>query len=132
MKKRTLLKGIAYCLFCFVVCFASYSTYASCIYQSDGDNIWISPKPSIQPGGPRTPASIPFFAELECGYVLLGSYSYCGTVDVSLTSTAGDNYETVFDTSDGTIIIPISGYTGDYVLLISTPDGTEYIGEFSI
>ena len=81
---------------------------------------------------PRTPDSIPFYAELESGYVLLGSFSSCGIVDVSLTSTAGDDYSTVFDTANGTIIIPVSGITGDYTLLITTASGMDYIGEFSI
>ena len=78
------------------------------------------------------PVYVPFYAELENGYVLLGSYSNCGIVDVSLTSTAGDDYSTMFDTSDGTILIPISGLTGDYTLLITTLSGVEFIGEFSI
>jgi len=92
----------------------------------------IRKKPVSLPGSPQMPVYNPFYAELESGYVLLGSFSSCGIVDVSLTSTAGDDYSTVFDTANGAIIIPISGYAGDYVLLITTPAGTEYIGEFSI
>ena len=78
------------------------------------------------------PAYNPFYAELENGNVVLGSFSYYGTVEISLTSTAGDNYSTVFDTVDGTILIPISGNTGDYILLITTASGLEFIGEFSL
>ncbi|MBR5736144.1 MAG: hypothetical protein IKX60_05085 [Bacteroidales bacterium] len=132
MKKRTLLNGIACCIFCIFGCLTSYDSYASYIKQTDGEDIIISQKPINPQGVPRTPIIIPFYAELESGYVLLGSFSSCGIVDVSLTSTAGDDYSTVFDTANGSIIIPISGNTGDYVLLITTPAGTEYIGEFSI
>lgn len=132
MKNQTLLKGIACCIFCLLACFASYYSYASLVKQSDGKGISINPRPIVPGGMPRTPETIPFFAELESGYVLLGSFSSCGIVDVNLTSTAGDDYSTVFDTANGSIIIPISGYTGDYVLLITTSSGTEYIGEFSI
>lgn len=132
MKKRTLLKGIACCMFCLLGCFASYSSYATLVNQSDGKDILINPRPVIPGGMPRSPETIPFFAELESGYVLLGSLSSCGIVDVSLTSTAGDDFSTVFDTANGAIVIPISGYTGDYVLIITTSAGTEYIGEFSI
>ena len=113
-------------------CFASFTSYASFIKQSDGEDIWILPIPTNPQGSPHMPVYVPFYAELENGYVLLGSYSNCGIVDVSLTSTAGDDYSTVFDTSDGTIIIPISGLTGDYTLLITTLAGVEFIGEFSI
>ena len=110
----------------------SFTSYASLIKQSDGEEIIISPKPANPQGSPHMPAFVPFYAELEDSYVLLGSYSNLGTVDVSLTSTAGDDYSTMFDTSDGTILIPISGLTGDYTLLITTLSGVEFIGEFSI
>lgn len=53
-------------------------------------------------------------------------------VTVSLTSTAGDNYSTTFDTEDGAILLPISGNTGSYTLQITTSSGTRYVGEFSI
>ena len=113
-------------------CFASFSSNASLIKKPDGENIRIFQKPTIPQGAPHMPAFNPFYAELESGYVLLGSFTSCGIVDVSLTSTAGDDYSTVFDTANGAIVIPISGYTGDYVLIITTSAGTEYIGEFSI
>ena len=94
--------------------------------QDDPEEIIISQS------SPRMPAYNPFFAEFANGNVLLGSYTYYGIVDVSLTSTAGDDYSTVFDTADRTIIIPVSGYAGDYTLLITTASGLEYVGEFSI
>ena len=113
-------------------CFVSFNSYASFVRQSDGEEIKLSPKPATPNGSPHMPAFVPFYAELGNGNVLLGSYSNCGIVDVSLTSTAGDNYTTVFNTAVGTINIPISGLTGDYTLLITTASGVEYIGEFSI
>jgi hypothetical protein len=100
--------------------------------QDDPEEIIISQSSTIPSGSPRMPAYNPFFAEFANGNVLLGSYTYYGIVDVSLTSTAGDDYSTVFDTADRTIIIPVSGYAGDYTLLITTASGLEYVGEFSI
>lgn len=100
--------------------------------SKDGITISIRNKPVSLPGSPQMPAYNPFYAELGSGNVLLGSYSNIGIVDVNITSTAGDDYSTVFDTSNGTIDVPISGYTGDYVLLITTLAGVEYVGEFSI
>jgi hypothetical protein len=78
------------------------------------------------------PVYNPFFAELMNGYVILGSSSSYGTVSVSLTSTAGDDYSTSFDTTDGAIILPISGAAGFYTILIPTPGGAQFVGEFTI
>lgn len=102
------------------------------IPSKDEITISIRKQPVSFPGAPQAPAYNPFYAELGSGNVLLGSYSNIGIVDVNITSTAGDDYSTVFDTSNGTIYIPISGLTGDYTLLITTLSGVEYIGEFSI
>lgn len=132
MKHLSLFKRIAFIIAFIIGCFASYSSSASLMKQLDGENIRIFQKPTIPQGAPHMPAFNPFYAELESGSVLLGSLSSCGIVDVSLTSTAGDDYSTVFDTADGTIIIPVSGITGDYTLLITTASGVDYIGEFSI
>ena len=62
--------------------------------------------------------------------VILTCTESCGDVTVTLTSTAGDWYQTVFDTSDGAAIIPASGDSGNYTLSIVTNDGTHYVGEF--
>lgn len=85
-------------------------------------------------GAPRMPAYNPFIAELMDGSnsVLFGATDTIGTVSVQITSTAGDNYSTYFDTSDGAILLPISGNAGYYTLTIITPDGTHFVGEFSI
>ena len=84
------------------------------------------------PDAPRSPVSHPFFAELMNGYVLLEASYFIGTVSVQITSTAGDDYSTYFDTDDGAIVLPISGNTGYYTLRITTPAGEHFIGEFSL
>lgn len=98
-----------------------------------GSTIIISQIPTT-PEEPRTPANIPFIAELMDGSdsVLLGATDTIGTVSVQITSTVGDNYSTYFDTSFGAILLPISGNTGHYTLTITTPDGIHYVGEFTI
>lgn len=87
--------------------------------------------PDALPGGaPRT--AVPFFAEYfdTLSAVMLGSSESIGDVTVRLTSTAGDWYQTEFDTSDGAILVPASGLSGHYVLTIETSDHTVYEGEF--
>lgn len=94
--------------------------------------ILIRPHSTNQPSGPRTPVANPFFAQFEDNYVLLGCTSPYGTVDVTLVSTAGDNYSTDFDTEDWTIVIPVSGNSGHYTLTLVTESGTIFVGEFDL
>lgn len=97
------------------------------------ESIIISQIPTT-PDDPRSPASNPFIAELMEGInsVLLGATEIIGIVSVQITSTAGDNYSTYFDTSYGAILLPISGNSGHYTLTIITPSGIHYVGEFTI
>lgn len=100
--------------------------------NDNGAEIVITQKGLEPQPTPRTPANIPFTAVLYDTYVLLGSLGDHGEVSVELTSTAGDNYSTSFDTADGAILIPVSGNAGYYVLTIITQSGQEFVGEFNI
>lgn len=92
----------------------------------------IGPDPSNPNGDPRGPVFNPFTAYLQNNQVVLNCSISFGLVSVSLVSTAGDNYSTVFDTGDGFIFIPISGNMGDYTLVLLDSLGTSYVGEFSL
>ena len=81
-------------------------------------------------GAPRS--AIPFFAERINNNVLLGCKDSLCTVTVELFSTAGDWMVVPFDTSTGSIVIPISGLSGHYELTITTLSGAIYTGEFDI
>lgn len=83
-------------------------------------------------GSPRSPENNPFYAVLTGNYVILGASFTCGIVSVNVISTAGDDYSTDFDTSNGIILLPISGNGGDYTLTIILPDETLYVGDFAI
>lgn len=98
-----------------------------------GHLIIIVPRPDT-PGSPRTPVVNPFIAEFMDGStsILLGATDSIGTVYVQITSTAGDNYSTYFDTSDGAILLPISGDAGNYTMTITASGGSQYVGEFTI
>ncbi len=101
--------------------------------EDDPVIIHVVVKESNKPeGAPRT--AVPFFAEYYdtlCA-VMLGCSESIGDVTVRLTSTAGDWYETEFDTSDGMLDIPVSGESGFYTLTIRTSAGVVYQGEFNI
>lgn len=122
---KAIITTVMACLSVFMIVESSYAK------SKRGHIIILSQRPDA-PGAPRTPVVNPFMAELMDGFnsVLLGSTDDVGTVAVQITSTAGDNYSTYFDTSDGTIFLPISGNTGYYSLTIVTSDGTQYVGEF--
>lgn len=130
MKKNTLLLRLC-CLVLATVGILSV-TDGSAKSIKDGVRIIIVQTPIDLPGAPRS--TVPFEAEyndvLNC--VVLTCTSPCGNVAVTLTSTAGDWYQTVFDTLDGTILIPASGDSGNYTLTLLTADGTTYIGEFCL
>lgn len=81
-----------------------------------------------------TPRNVPPFSaeyySLLSGVLLSSQDITLGNVSVTLSSTAGDWYQTVFDTSNGSILLPVSGESGHYTLTLVTSGGTTYIGEF--
>lgn len=60
----------------------------------------IGPDSSNPNGDPRGPVFNPFTAYLYSNQVVLNCSTSYGDVNVSLVSTAGDNYSTVFDTAN--------------------------------
>lgn len=101
--------------------------------QGDDPTLIVILPPVISPeGAPRSPAFNPFTAYLNGDAVVLNCSAPYGNVAVTLISTAGDYYTTVFDTEDVSIIIPVSGLSGHYTLLLTTASGSQFIGEFDI
>lgn len=111
---------------------ARVNSFAVQTPDGEGGPILLDPIPN-NPGGPRSQGDIPLFAELLDGYVLLGcSGLSVGVVRVSLISTAGDWTETVYESSEGPILIPISGNPGQYRLTLVLENGAGYVGTFVI
>lgn len=100
--------------------------------SNDEHDITIGPSTNDPFGAPRAPAYNPFFAYEDGTCVTLGSMSPYGVVSVTLVSTAGDYYQTFFDTEDVQIVIPISGSTGHYTLTLVTEGGLVFEGEFEV
>lgn len=132
MKQSTIKGALLLTIALFSVSFFHAIANNTMAAQMDQTPILIRQQSTNQPSAPRTPAFNPFFAQLEDTHVLLGCTSPYGVVDVTLVSTAGDNYNTDFDTEDWTIIIPVSGNTGHYTLTLLTESGTVFVGEFDM
>lgn len=121
-----------------LVAFAALATFFASANPletlSRGDEpIIIRPRPITSTGhGSRTPVYNPFFAYEDGTCVTLGSMSSYGVVSVTLVSTAGDCYQTFFDTEDLQLVIPISGSTGHYTLTLVTEGGLVFEGEFEV
>lgn len=116
-------------------------TVVSCLFKVNaatvsvpdgGDLIIIQQYPINPEGNPRGPVFNPFTAYRINTTVVLASDTSYGLVNVTLISTAGDYYTTVFDTEDGFIVIPISGNPGDYTLLLADSNGKAFVGYFEI
>jgi len=97
----------------------------------DGEIIRIRQLPNSQTDAPRSETTSPFFAELLDMGVLLFADTDWGDVGVTLSSIEGDYYYTVFDTSDGAIVLPTNGDIGDsYTITIVTSGNLIFEGEF--
>lgn len=114
------------------LCSSVFANSAEFYVGDEQHDILICPKTDSSSGAPRSPAYNPFFAYEDGTCVTLGSMSPYGVVSVTLVSTAGDYYQTFFDTEDLQIVIPISGSTGHYTLTLVTERGLVFEGEFEI
>ena len=94
--------------------------------------IVIEPGDDTPPDDPRGPVFNPFTAYRMNNTVVLESDTSYGLVSITLVSTVGDYITTVFDTADGSILIPISGNAGNYTLLLTDSTGAQFIGTFEI
>lgn len=99
-------------------------------FMFDPEDIDINPLPLPITDPPRSLSFNPFYAELDGTWLLLGSTNPYGEVAVLLMSTAGDYYPVTFNTEDRTILIPVSGNSGHYFLLLTAEDGGQFYGEF--
>ena len=130
MKKISLLLSVIGLL---TVSMMLPSSLSAMRVQGDDPTLIVILPPATSPeGAPRSPAFNPFTAYLNGNAVVLNCSASYGNVAVTLVSTAGDNYTTVFDTEDGSVIIPVSGLSGHYTLLITTASGSQFIGEFEM
>ena len=117
----------------FVMCFFPFKAADVKAQTPEGTPIVITPEePNTPEGTPRGPVFNPFTAYLYSNQVVLNCSTSYGDVNVSLVSTAGDNYSTVFDTADRIIFIPVSSFAGDYSLTLTSESGQVFVGLFEL
>jgi hypothetical protein len=131
MSKTKTLRRVAIGFATFLMVLTSTTKLLS-MGVKDGEAIEVNPVNTEVSGIPRGPVFNPFTAYRLNNTVVLESDTSYGVVNVVLVSTAGDYYTTVFDTEDGSILIPISGNSGDYSLLITDLSDAQFIGTFAI
>ena len=90
-------------------------------------------RPAYIPGGPRTAVPI------ECSYnsmlsaVLVNFLTDIGEVDIELQNiSTGAFVAGTWDSSVSSVILPISGENGSYVISFTTESGEEFIGTFEL
>lgn len=131
MRKHFSFKTVA-TLFAVLMCLVG--AYVSFGYSkgAKGVQIVIRHRPGTQGNAPRSNVDNPFYAELTQFGVLLSADSDWGNATVTLSSLEGDYYQTIFDMADGSILLPISGATGDSYSLLIIIGGLEFEGEFML
>lgn len=131
MKKDKALKAVAATMTVMLLAFSNVTmSFSKC--KQDEVLILIDPKEQGHPDDPRGPVFNPFTAYRMNNTVVLESDTSYGQVSITLVSTVGDYITTVFDTADGSILIPISGNAGNYTLLLTDSIGAQFIGTFEI
>lgn len=131
MSKTTTLKRVALGIAALLMALTSTTNLLS-MGVKDGEAIEVNPVFPEVSGIPRGPIFNPFTAYRLNNTVVLESDTSYGLVNVTLVSTAGDYYTTIFDTEDGSVLIPISGNSGSYSLMIADSSGAQFIGTFAI
>ena len=103
-----------------------------CGSNSNGNQISIRNVSDDLRGSPRTddPFVVEFHEDICC--IVLTCSVPCGVVTVTLESTAGDRFQTDFNTTDGSITIPVSGDSGIYELTVSTSDKVVFVGTLNL
>ena len=128
MRNNYFLKNVA-TLFAALCLIGSSFTFAYGM-SAEGVQIVIRHRPGAQGNAPRGGEENPFYAELTELGVLLVTDSDWGDATVTLSSIEGDYYQTTFEMSEGSILLPINGDAGDSYTLTISLGSLGYEGSF--
>ena len=124
MYLKYLLKAV-----CLLLLLSSTSVYSGNVYApNDEESIVIIPVEQSFNHRPHSKAFVPFEANYNAGLasVLVRFIKDVGEVEISIRNLSSGEY------NDYTIVLPISGDFGDYVITFTLQNGKQFIGEFSI
>lgn len=131
MHLKFLLKAV-----CLLLLLSSTSVYSGNVYApNDEESIVIIPAEQSFNHRPHSKAFVPFEANYNAGLasVLVRFIKDVGEVEISIRNLSSGEYnDYTINSKIGSIVLPISGDSGDYVITFTLQNGKQFIGEFSI
>ncbi len=116
----------------------SANLFASLNVSSDRDRISIKDGKGLSDEKPRhlkSPCRIPFEVWVDSFTSIMEVYFLgdIGELEISVVNIyTGESVDAVVDSSEGQIMMPVSGTAGLYSVSFLLPDGKEYYGEFEL
>lgn len=121
---------------CLLQLLSSTSVYSGNVYApNDEEPILIIPAEQSSKHRPHSKAFVPFVANYNVGLasVLVRFIRDVGEVEISIQNLSSGEYnDYTINSKVGSIVLPISGDSGDYVITFTLQNGKQFIGEFSI
>ncbi len=131
MHLKYLLKAV--CLFLLV---PSSRGYSGALYEPNNEEpITIIPVEQSSKIRPHSRIFVPFEANYNVGLasVLVRFIRDVGEVEISIQNLSSGEYnDYTVNSKVGSIVLPITGDAGYYVITFTLQNGKQYIGEFSI
>ena len=124
MHLKFLLKAV-----CLLLLLSSTSVYSGNVYApNDEESIVIIPVEQSFNHRPHSKAFVPFEANYNVRFI-----KDVGEVEISIRNLSSGEYnDYTINSKIGSIVLPISGDFGDYVITFTLQNGKQFIGEFSI
>lgn len=127
-------------MFVAIAAFSIFSAnlFASLNVSSNRERISIKDRKELSDEKPhhlKSPRRIPFEVWVDSFTSIMEIYFLgdIGELEISVLNIyTGESFDIVADSSDGQIMIPVSGATGLYFVSFLLPDGKEYYGEFEL
>lgn len=121
---------------CLLLLLSSTSVYSGNVYApNDEESIVIIPAEKSFEHRPHSKAFVPFEANYNAGLasVLVRFIKDVGEVEISIQNLSSGEYnDCTINTRIGSIVLPVLGNSGYYMITFTLQNGKQFIGEFSI